>query len=68
MKTNIDIMFAENNEIGLLNEAIKNDPELCPNDCGSSYRGIHHKGFLNIYPCGVNSQYLNVHFSKNDQT
>ncbi|VVC28707.1 Zinc finger C2H2-type [Cinara cedri] len=53
-------MFTENYMNGLLNEAIRNDPALCPNGCGRSYKGIHRKGILKhhlIYTCGVNPQF-----------
>lgn len=46
--------------IKLLNEAIENDPALCPNGCGRSYKGVYRKQNLKhhmIYVCGVNPQF-----------
>lgn len=46
--------------IELINEAIKNDPALCPNGCGRSYKGTERKHNLKkhlIYACGVNPKF-----------
>lgn len=44
----------------LINEAVENDPALCPNGCGHSYKGTDRKHNLKkhmVYACGVNPKF-----------
>lgn len=56
----LNVIFSENNMLGILNKACNNDPAICPNACGHSFRGTERKGNLKkhlLYTCGVNPQF-----------
>lgn len=59
----INIIFSDNDMTELnkiLNKAVVNDPALCPNGCGRSYKGAVRRSNLKqhlIYACGVNPQF-----------